>query len=207
MNSRSQAGQDLFILKCLKNKMDGTFLEIGSHDPEFINNTYILEKEYNWKGIMVEYDTTWIESYKKIRPTASHIMKNAIEVNYLEEFCKVGFPKDIDYLQIDLEVIDNTSLTTLEKLNSQVMNEYKFAVITFEHDIWRGDYFNTRSKSRNILDTRGYVRVFSDVSNGNNSFEDWYVHPELVDMVLINKIKKDESLEWTDIIKHIQDII
>lgn len=206
MNSRSQAGQDLFILKCLQNKTYGTFLEIGSHDPEFINNTYVLEKEYHWRGIMVEYNTTWLESYERIRPTALHIMKNAIEVNYLEEFYKIGFPKNIDYLQIDLEVIDNTSLTTLEKLNSQVMDDYKFAVITFEHDIWRGDYYNTRNSSRNILDARGYVRVFSDVLNGNNPFEDWYVHPELVDMELINKLKTDESLEWTDIIKRIQDI-
>jgi len=47
MNSNSQAAQDIFVLKCLKNKTEGTFVEIGSHDPILINNTYLLEKTYN----------------------------------------------------------------------------------------------------------------------------------------------------------------
>ena len=39
-------------------------------------------------------------------------------------------------------------------------------------------------KSRKILKDRGYLLVFSDVKHhviNNGSFEDWYVHPDLVD--------------------------
>ena len=36
-----QAEQDKFVLNMLKNKKNGFFLEIGSHDPVQINNTYI----------------------------------------------------------------------------------------------------------------------------------------------------------------------
>ena len=46
-----QAEQDKFVLNMLNNKENGYFLEIGSNDPIHINNTYILEKDYNWKGI------------------------------------------------------------------------------------------------------------------------------------------------------------
>ena len=60
----SQAEQDKFILSILKQKMNGFFVEIGSNDPKKCNNTYILEKNYNWKGIMIERDSNYLYSYK-----------------------------------------------------------------------------------------------------------------------------------------------
>ena len=203
MNTRSQAGQDIFVLSVLKNKQNGIFLEIGSSHPENINNTYILEKFYNWKGIMVEYDYNFLPLYKLIRPKSLHIMEDATTVNFKNEFEMLELPNNIDYLQIDLEVINRSTLTVLENLDRDVMNNYKFAVVTFEHDIYSGDYFDTRTISRNIFEKRGYVRVFSDVKNEDNPYEDWYVHPELVDMEYINNIKTEESLEWTNIITRI----
>jgi len=114
----------------------------------------------------------------------------------------VGFynaPKNIDYLQIDLEVSNRSTLTTLELLNNNVFNEYKFATVTFEHDIYDGDKFNTRLDSRKIFLNRGYILVFPDVRNGQHAFEDWYIHPELVDINYINKIKSEQSLDYNDI--------
>ena len=110
-------------------------------------------------------------------------------------------PLSIDYLQIDLEANNGSTLKTLEKLDNEILDTYKFATVTFEHDIYTGDHFNTRSVSREIFERRGYVRVFSDVSNGGNAFEDWYVHPELVDMNYVNYIKKEDNMEWADIVK------
>tara|TARA_Y100000768_G_C23458310_1_gene442527 strand:+ start:252 stop:419 length:168 start_codon:yes stop_codon:yes gene_type:complete len=51
---RGQSLQDKFVLNMLKYKKNGYFLEIGSNDPININNTYILEKDYEWNGIMVK---------------------------------------------------------------------------------------------------------------------------------------------------------
>ena len=51
-----QSEQDKFVLNILKNKKNGYFLEIGSNDPININNSYLLETKYDWKGIMVEYN-------------------------------------------------------------------------------------------------------------------------------------------------------
>lgn len=84
------------------------------------------------------------------------------------------------------------------------MDKYKFATVTFEHDIYRGDYFNTRNESRKLFKEKGYVLVFPDVKDSNNMFEDWYVHPSLVNMDRINKIITNESLDWKDIIVHLQ---
>ena len=50
----SQIGQDLEVSKFYNNKKDGFFIEIGASDGIEFSNTYLLEKNYNWKGICVE---------------------------------------------------------------------------------------------------------------------------------------------------------
>jgi FkbM family methyltransferase len=112
---------------------------------------------------------------------------------------------NIDYLQIDLEVNNKSTLDVLNVFDSSIFDKYKFATVTFEHDIYTGDWFNTRNISREIFKKNGYILVFPDVivyhGNGYGPFEDWYVHPELVDMNFINKIKKEQSLFHEDIRK------
>ena len=54
MRSYSQIGQDLNVLKFYNNKQDGFFIEIGASDGIQLSNTYLLEKNYNWKGICCE---------------------------------------------------------------------------------------------------------------------------------------------------------
>ena len=74
------------------------------------------------------------------------------------------------------------------------MDKYKFATITFEHEIYSSNYLNTRLASRKIFEDRGYIRVFSDVSNCDCPYEDWYIHPDLVDNELVTTlINKNEQ--------------
>tara|TARA_B100001996_G_scaffold377730_1_gene360797 strand:- start:1320 stop:1979 length:660 start_codon:yes stop_codon:yes gene_type:complete len=189
-----QAEQDKFVLNILKNKKKGFFLEIGSNHPIKINNSYILEKNYEWNGIMVEYDNKWLNDYKKFRPNSIHIINDATKIDYKKLFEINNVPMNLDYLQIDLWVKNGSTLNTLKKLNSEVMDKHKFATITFEHDIYDTNYLNTRLVSRKIFEDRGYVRVFSDINNGGYPYEDWYIHPDLVDNELVNTlIKKNEQ--------------
>jgi len=81
-----QANQDKFVLNVLKEKRNGYFLEIGSNDPIDINNTYTLEKNYSWKGIMVEYDGSFLDLYKEHRPDSIHIINDATQVDYKNIF-------------------------------------------------------------------------------------------------------------------------
>ena len=72
-----------------------------------------------------------------------------------------------------------------------IFDKYKFRTITFEHDFYRGDFYNTRYISRQILHKRGYVSLFPDVGIGIDtnfsSFEDWWVHPDLINEDFIKK--------------------
>ena len=208
-----QAEQDKFVLHVLKQKRKGTFLEIGSNHPIEINNTYILEKQYEWKGIMVEYNPSFLPLYQEHRPNSIHVINNATHVNYRGLFESNSFPTNIDYLQIDLEANNGSTIQTLELLDSQFFDKYTFATVTFEHDIYHTNYGNTREKSRAIFKKRGYVCVFEDVNNmGVNPYEDWYVHPSLVDMSYIHELKQKnlhkyrlvnipdiQSINWQDI--------
>jgi hypothetical protein len=200
-----QAEQDKFVLNVLKNKKNGFFLEVGSHDPIKINNSYILEKNYEWNGIMIEFQEQWLDKYKISRPNSIHVINDATTIDYKELFETNNVPLNLDYLQIDLAVNNGSTLNTLKKINSDVMDKHKFATITFEHDIYHTNYLNTRSVSREIFEDRGYIRVFSDITNGPNPFEDWYIHPDLVDIDLVNNlIKKNEKNYKPTSKKHIR---
>jgi len=52
--SYSQIGQDLEVIKFYNNKEGGFFIEIGASDGIELSNTYLLEKNYQWKGICCE---------------------------------------------------------------------------------------------------------------------------------------------------------
>lgn len=52
--SYSQLNQDINVLKFYKNAKNKYFVDIGASDGIELSNTYLLEKEYNWKGICVE---------------------------------------------------------------------------------------------------------------------------------------------------------
>ena len=185
---KGQVLQDKFVLNILKEKKNGFFLEIGSNHPININNTYLLEKIYDWKGIMVEYDSNFLPLYKEHRPNSIHIINNATTLDYKNVFETNNVPFFSDYLQIDLEANNGSTINTLQKLDKEIFDRYKFATVTFEHDIYHTNFDNTRLKSRDIFKKRGYLCVFEDISNDGNPYEDWYVHPDLVDMNYVNNL-------------------
>ena len=194
----SQACQDKFVLSILKGKRNGHFLEIGSHHPIHTNNTYTLEKNFDWRGIMIERDDAFIHLYKEYRPNSAHVIQDATTIDYKSLLETNNMPAEIDYLQIDLEANERSTLTALEMFDNTVFDTYKFATITFEHDVYLGNHFDTREASRRIFDKRGYVRIFPDVCDHNTAivFEDWYVHPDLVDMDYVRKLMDDNAAKY-----------
>jgi len=210
MKSYSQNSQDLFVYSVLQ-KNNGYFLEIGSNHPIIHNNTYLLENKFNWKGLLIEYDKSFEELYKIERPNSIYQINDARNINYREIMDNNNFPANMDYLQIDLDVDNKSTLDTLILLDNTIFDKYKFATVTFEHDIYSGNYFDTQKISREIFFKRGYILVFPNVKvfwqNEFKPFEDWYVHPDLVSMEIINKIKTDNSLNNNDIIKILEKLI
>lgn len=200
--SNSQSGQDLFVSYVLNGKMNGFFLEIGASDPIILSNTYLLETKYGWNGLMVEVDQSCKQRYDDLRKS-KYVIIDATLVGYEQLFLEYKFPKQMDYLQIDLEVSNRSTLTTLEILEKTIFPNHIFSTVTFEHDIYTGDFYQTRTKSREIFERNGYIIVFKDVQNNECAYEDWYIHPTSADvnMNFINKIKRKESMDWSTVLE------
>lgn len=176
-NNYSQALQDIFVLSVLDGKRNGTYLEIGADDGIGINNTYILETQYDWKGVAFE----WIESacnrYISQRKNPC-LCEDATKTDYSKLFIKYNFPKQIDFLQVDIEPAQQT----LDALKSLPHDQYRFSVICFETSIYCED-IRIQNEQIELLESLGYVMIAKNVSNvGGDPFEDWWVDPTVVDM-------------------------
>ena len=100
----SQANQDMFVLMMLDGKRNGTFLEIGAHEPINISNTYLLEKDFDWNGISIDIveDELWfvghIVSYEQPRHYYHTIMVFDANMNLLRYSAPFKFEGDcIEY--------------------------------------------------------------------------------------------------------------
>jgi len=179
----SQSYQDLFVLAATRGKRNGQYLEIGSADPFYGNNTALLETMFDWKGLSIEYEPQKVKDFEYRRKN-DVICTDATTVNYSATLATKGFPKDIDYLQVDCDPPE-ISFTVLKSIP---FDQYRFAVITFEHDYYYNQ--NVRDQSREFLQSQGYELLVSDVAyNKVHSYEDWWVHPELVDEATRNSLR------------------
>lgn len=54
MHSYSQHNIDLYLLDLFKDQKDGFFIEAGAHNGIDQNNTFLLEKNLKWNGLLIE---------------------------------------------------------------------------------------------------------------------------------------------------------
>jgi SAM-dependent methyltransferase len=173
----SEAFQDIFVLSLLDGKFGGTYLEIGSGDPEYGNNTLLLEKSFGWTGVAIDADQKYSDSYNLKRKNKC-FCRDARHIDYAGFLKDLSFPKEIDYLQLDCDPPE----VTYEILLALPLKEYKFAVITYEHDAYCDDTNSFQEKSADYLAKCGYKRIVANVAPDNHrNYEDWWVHPDLVD--------------------------
>jgi FkbM family methyltransferase len=57
--SKAQLRQDLFVLSELNFKNNGYFIEFGATNGIDLSNTFLLEKEFGWRGILAEPARCW----------------------------------------------------------------------------------------------------------------------------------------------------
>lgn len=178
----SQVWQDIFALTCTIGKKNGTFLEIGGAVPCIGNNTWLLEKEYNWRGFSIELEKEFVDQWEGVRKTKIY-EADALTFDYVQHLKKHKMPKQIDYLSLDLEPPE----ITWECLKKLPLDEYRFTVITYEHDAYRA--WTDRYSHREYLQGYGYELVAADVANGSLPQEEWYVDPQVVPREIIDALK------------------
>lgn len=184
---KGEALQDNFVLDILSSKENGYYLEVGGSLPEYGNNTYILEKKYGWKGISFEIDEEILKKYNLERENKGYLC-DATNFEYAELLKSLSFPKQIDYLQVDIDPADNS----LKALKNLPFNQYRFTVITFEHDLYANENNKAiQAEQEEFLSSRGYIRFAKNVKvipqDGTKNcewkaFEDWWVDGNLINL-------------------------
>lgn len=105
--SKSQLFQDLFVLFNLNERRSGKFLEFGATDGVSLSNTYLLENNYDWVGVLAEPSPQWQKQLKNNRPNCKIIN----ECIYSES------GKDLDFFVSDAGV-----LSTIEEYKNSDMH-------------------------------------------------------------------------------------
>ena len=189
----SQTLQDMFIMYMTQGKRNGTYLEIGSADPSYGSNTKILEETFDWVGTGIEILANEVEKHKQERKNPV-ICANALDIDYNELLDKMskeyGNGGVFDYLQVDCE----PPSVSFDILKMIPFDKYKFAVVTFEHDYYADVSKSIRTQSRAYMESKGYVLAIGNISmNDDCPYEDWWVHPDLVEKKVLKKIQNNDN--------------
>ena len=177
----SQCYQDLFVLTMLNGKHNGSYVEIGCGDPFYGSNTALLEKDFGWAGLSIDIDQDAVNKFAEERKNKVYRF-DAAKAHYDSLISDLSY----DYLQIDCD----PALTSLEVLLRIPFERTKFAVITFEHDFYADELSGVKERSRAYLTSLGYKLVVGDIAPDKfNSFEDWWVHPQLVEKDIIARME------------------
>lgn len=187
--NNSEAYQDMFVLSMLDGKKNGFYLEIGAGDPEYGNNTLLLENEFKWKGIALDLSKDFVDAHNQKRSNKCFLL-DATTIDYEKFLHENKFPQNIDYLQLDCDPPE----ITYEILLSIPFHTHRFAVITYEHDYYCDQTKSFRDKSRQYLESMGYIRVVSNISpDGYSAYEDWWVFPDLINKIIFSKMFRESD--------------
>lgn len=182
----SQAGQDIFALNLTGEK--GTYIEIGAYLPKKNSNTYLLEVNYGWKGISIEYEEKyqeyWVNSKKRFNKI---YFSDALSFNYKDKLIENNLPLHINYLSCDIDPPGDT----FQALVNVIEQGISFDFISFEHDFYLMDQFiedknDYQKLAREFLEKKNYKVAIENVypkNKKNHIYETWYV---------ANHIKYDE---------------
>lgn len=199
-HSKSQLSQDLFVLFFSDFKRNGYFVEFGAASGVELSNTYLLEKEYGWSGILVEPFPYWHKSIAKNRSCQidhsciasksgdryAVIGSAAPEESFIREVLEgdgeLNCPQVLSLSLNDLlekynapKIIDYISIDTeggeFEILEAFNFNRYRVNIFTVEHNFREHYYVILDLMLRN-----GYVEVFKGISR----WDSWYIHASLL---------------------------
>ena len=175
-NKFSQSGQDQFAYNI--SGSNGTYLEIGAHDPVINSNTFHLEVKCNWNGISIEYDKSFQMSWgdNKLRKN-NVVWDDAFNINYSSLIKQRELPNRLSYLSCDIEPAENT-FNILKKVISSELN---FDFISFEHDKYSiGNKYEDLSIE--YLKNYNYKVAVKDVYSRNKRYkiyETWFVNNDI----------------------------
>ena len=201
-NSMSQNYQDLAALKYSGFKQGGFFVEFGACDGIKLSNSFLLEKEYGWKGILAEPVKDWQSDLEMNRSARifnlavtnrsndriEMLVSESLEVSSLAEFNE-DYLSDYRSKHSRVEYVETISLNDL-LLQGNAPNDIDFLSIDTEGNEFQilesfnfeGYSFafisiehNNNNNNRNRIQELLESKGYEKVHQNISSVDDWYV--------------------------------
>jgi FkbM family methyltransferase len=199
--SKSQLRQDLFVLSELDFLKGGFFVEFGATNGVDLSNTFLLEKEFEWKGILSEPARCWhhdlaanrncyIEKKCVWKDSGSVLNFNEVEeaeLSTIKDYSKGDVHKTLRKSGSMYDVETISLIDMLKKYNAphiidylsidtegsefEILNAFDFETYKFKIITCEHNHTDSRDKIYKLLTDKGYTRKFESLSK----FDDWYV--------------------------------
>jgi len=200
-HSTSQLGQDAFALSENDLKENGYFVEFGATNGVDLSNSFLLEKEFGWRGIVAEPAVGWHEALKSNRNC--HVETNCVwkesgarltfnesdygELSTIASYSGSDFHRDNRKHGKEYEVTTISLVDLLDKYGAprivdylsidtegseyEILSNFDFEKYQFRVITCEHNYEPLRGKVLSLLTENGYGRKFERLSQ----FDDWYV--------------------------------
>lgn len=200
-DSQAQLYQDLFVLLMTNKKRNGFFVEFGATNGVKLSNSYLLEKEFGWSGILAEPARGWHEELYKNRRAAIESCcvweESGKQLDFNEtmegEFSTIDrFSSSDVHSEIRRHgnnyIVESISLNDLlgkhsaphlidylsvdtEGSEFSILSHFDFSKYDIRIITVEHNYTSDRDKIYNLLLGKGFVRMFENFSR----WDDWYV--------------------------------
>lgn len=199
--AKSQLGQDILALSQLGISKSGFFVEFGATNGVDLSNTFLLEKEFGWKGILCEPAKKW---HEKLNLNRSCIIDTRCVYSSTGEEIKFS-----ESIVGEFSTISSFMNSVANRRNKKNSTSYQVETVTLgdllsahnspryidflsidtegsEYEILRGfdfsqysfglicvehNFTDNREKIETLLVNNGYSKVFSEFS----AWDDWYL--------------------------------
>jgi FkbM family methyltransferase len=204
-HSKAQLFQDLFVIDALRYLRNGYYVEFGALDGITSSNTFMLEKEFGWNGILVEPSKHQYEKLKINRPKNSIdnrcVYRSSGDFVEFGESQSLGLSALTEYTTLDANntsfqnysAIETISLFDLLALYAaprrinflsmdteggeyEILRDFNFKYYEIDIIVVEHNYKIYRNYIYELLTKEGYVRVHSKLSR----IDDWYIHSRLL---------------------------
>ena len=198
--SRSQLGQDLWVLEQLGWKKNGFFVEFGATDGVLLSNSWLLEKHFNWSGICAEPNPKLFERLTQNRSctlsSACIYGKSGVKMRFvladayggLEDHGRGDMHVDKRDAFADVgDVIDVTTISLMDLLDQQgaptVIDYLSIDTEGSEQAIlegidWRRYQFRCITVEHNFTEQRQGIHKMLEAQGYQRQeamFDDWYI--------------------------------
>ena len=167
IKSYSQYKQEEFVQNYFNNKKDGIFIELGGLDGIRHSNTFLLEKKYNWSGLIIEPSPSL---YKELKINRNVFTENALVGDKKRENVEFLYIKDKTKC-IGLQgVVENYNPKHLERamreLNNKSYEIIKMDMVPLQqlcdkHNISKVDYLSldVEGSELNVLEGINFAKL------------------------------------------------